>query len=113
MTNAGTLVDAGTARQAEKLVHDSRFLLLGFKAPWCPQCGPQRGVVERVRDKFRDRMDFAYLDLAADESGAETFSVRTLPTLLLFRNGKEAARLTGFTPAPKLISSLDRLLGSD
>ena len=113
MANAGKLVDTGTARQAERLVRDSRFLLLGFKAPWCPQCGPQRGVVERVQDRFRDRMDFAYLDLAADESGVETFSVRTLPTLLLFENGKEIARLTGFTPAPRLISSLDRLLGSD
>ena len=113
MTGSGTLVDTGTARQAERLVRDSRFLLLGFKAPWCPQCGPQRGVVERVWGRFRDRVHFAYLDLAADGSGAETFSVRTLPTLLLFKNGKEAARLTGFTPAPKLISSLDRLLASD
>ena len=113
MTSTGTIVDTGTARQAEGLVRDSRFLLLGFRAPWCPQCGPQRGVVERVQGRFHDRVDFAYLDLAADESGAETFSVRTLPALLLFRDGKEVARLTGFTPAPKLVSSLDRLLGSD
>ena len=113
MTNAGTLADTGTVREAERLVRDSRFLLLGFKAPWCPQCGPQRGVVERVRGRFHDRIRFAYLDLAADESAAEAFSIRALPALILFRNGREAARLTGFTPAPRLIASLDRLLGSD
>ena len=113
MSTAGTLVEVSTARQAETLVCDSQFLLLGFKAPWCPQCGPQRGVVERVQDKFHDRIRFAYLDLAADEGAAEAFSVRTLPTLVLFRNGKEVTRLAGFTPAPRLISSLDLLLGPD
>ena len=112
MDDSGTPVEAGTAAQAEAMVCDSEFLLLGFKAPWCPQCGPQHGVVKRVQARFRDRIRFAYLDLAADERGADAFSVSALPTLVLFRNGKEVERLTGFTPAPKLISSLDLLLGS-
>lgn len=112
MAGAATLVDVGTAREAEALVGGSEFLLLGFKAPWCPQCGPQRGVVERVHGRFSDRVDFAYLDLAADESATEAFSVRALPALVLFRNGREVTRLTGFTPAPKLAASLDRLLSS-
>jgi len=108
-----TLTMLDSAQQAEALVRDSEFLLLGFKAPWCPQCEPQRGVVQRVCAKFGGRVNFAYLDLAADEGGAQAFSVQALPTLVLFKRGKEAARLSGFTPAPKLISSLDALLGSD
>ena len=86
---------------------------MGFKAPRGPQCEPQRGVVKRVQGKFGARVRFAYLDLAADENGAQAFAVQALPTLVLFKQGKEAARLSGFTPAPKLISSLDALLGSD
>lgn len=113
MTHTGTLLEVGSARQAETLVCGSQFLLLGFKAPWCPQCGPQRGVVERVRGRFHDRIRFAYLDLAADESAADAFSIRALPALVFFKNGRETTRLTGFTPAPRLIASLDRLLGSD
>ncbi|MDD9821781.1 MAG: thioredoxin family protein, partial [Gammaproteobacteria bacterium] len=107
------LIEIGSAQQAESLVRDSDFLLLGFKAPWCPQCEPQRGVVKRVQGKFGARVRFAYLDLAADESGAQAFAVQALPTLVLFKQGREAARLSGFTPAPKLISSLDALLSSD
>lgn len=116
MTDTETLTvltEVGTTRQAETLVRDCEFLLLGFKAPWCPQCEPQRGVVKRVQGRFGERVRFAYLDLAADESGAQAFSVQSLPTLVLFKQGKEAARLSGFTPAPKLISSLDSLLSSD
>lgn len=112
MSDSGTPVEAGTVGEAEAMVRGSDFLVLGFKAPWCPQCGPQRGVVARVQAGFRDRVRFASLDLAADEGAAEAFSVLALPTLLLFRNGEEVERLTGFTPAPKLVSSLDRLLGS-
>lgn len=108
-----TLTEVDSAQQAEQLVRESEFLLLGFKAPWCPQCAPQRGVVQRVCAKFGARMRFAYLDLAADEGGAQAFAVQALPTLVLFKRGKEAARLSGFTPAPKLISSLNSLLGSD
>ena len=113
MIHTGTLLEVGSARQAETLVCGSRFQLLGFKAPWCPQCGPQRGVMERVRGRFHDRIRFAYLDPAADEGAAEAFSIRALPALVLFKNGREATRLTGFAPAPRLISSLDRLPGSD
>jgi len=113
MTDSETLTaltEVDSAQQAEALVREREFLLLGFKAPWCPQCAPQRGVVQRVRPKFGARVAFAYLDLASDESGAQAFSVRALPTLILFKRGEEAARLGGFTPAPKLISSLNALL---
>jgi len=109
VTDTTTLTEVESAEQADRLVRESDYLLLGFKAPWCPQCAPQRGVVQRVCVKFA-RVKFAYLDLGADESGAQAFSVRALPTLLLFKRGEEAARLGGFTPAPKLISSLNALL---
>ena len=106
-----TPVEAGTAGEAEAMARGSESLVLGLKAPWRPRCGPRRGVVERVQAKFRDRVRFACPDLAADEGAAEAFPVRALPTLALFRDGKEVERLTGFTPAPRLASSLDLLLG--
>ena len=107
-----TPVEAGTAGEAEAMARGSEFLVLGFKAPWRPQCGPQRGVVERIQARFRGRVRLACLDLAADEGAAEAFPVRALPTLVLFRDGKEVERLTGFTPAPRLASSLGLLPGS-
>ena len=107
------LIDVESSEQAQSLVQESEFLLLGFKAPWCPQCGPQRGVVERVFGRYSDRIRFAYLDIASDERAADTYSVSALPTLALFKNGEEVTRLTGFTPAAKLTSSLDSLLAED
>ena len=112
MADAGTLTEVSTASQARRLARDSDFLLLGFKAPWCPQCGPQRGVMERVQARFKGRVRFACLDLADDEGAAEAFSISGLPAFILFKHGEEAARLKGFTPAPKLSSSLDLLLRS-
>ena len=58
-------------------------------------------------------MRFARLDLAADESAAEAFSISGLPVCILFRDGEEAMGLQGFIPAPKPISALGLLLRSD
>ncbi len=113
MTAANDLAEAQTAEQAEKLVRETEHLVLGFKAPWCPQCEPQRGVVARVQSKFEGRVRFAYLDLAAEEGAAEEYSVTALPTLILYRYGQEVSRLAGFTPVPKLTAALDQFLSTD
>ena len=94
-----------------QLVTDCSALVLGFKAPWCPQCVPQKGVVERISDRFGERMAFAYVDL--NEEAAEEFKVASLPTLLLYRDGKLMTRLAGFTSASKLISSIDSTLQAE
>ena len=90
MEDAGTLAEVSTAPQAERPARVSRFLLLGFKAPRGPRCGPRRGVVDRVQAGYRGRIRFACLDPAADESAAQAFSIPGRPALIPFKDGEEA-----------------------
>ena len=98
-----------STEKATELVDSGTSLVLGFKAPWCPQCGPQRGVVERVSDNHDSKITFAYIDLEENEDAVEKFGVASLPTILLYKDGTVAERLTGFSSAPKLNNSVESI----
>ena len=99
-----------STEKATELVESCASMVLGFKAPWCPQCGPQRGVVERVSDNHDGNITFAYIDLEENEDAIEKFEVASLPTILLYKDGTLAERLTGFSSAPKLNKTVESII---
>lgn len=103
-------MDIVTSEQAQTLSKESDLLLLGFKAPWCPQCGPQRGVVERIHGRYAGKLDVAYIDLEASPEAQELFDIAGLPALIFYKGGEEINRLSGFTAAPKLNGLVAQLL---
>ena len=80
-------------------------LLVEFWAPWCVQCGPMAGVVERVAETLPD--DVSVLKVSVeDEAVADEYDVSGLPAVALFVDGRPAASLSGFRRAPALIEEL-------
>ncbi len=80
-------------------------VLAEFWAPWCVQCGPMAGVVERVAETLPE--DVAVLKVSVeDESVASAYSVSALPALTLFVAGRAERSITGFKRVPALIEEL-------
>lgn len=69
--------------------------LVMFWAPWCAPCERLGMLVERVAAMFETRMRFARVNVEEETSLAARYRVRGIPTLLLFRNGREIARRIG------------------
>jgi len=85
-------------------------LLVEFWAPWCIQCGPMAGVVERVAATLPD--DVSVLKVSVeDETVADEYGVRALPALQVFKGGRAAASISGFLRAPALVEALRPHLG--
>ena len=84
--------------------------LVDFWAPWCPPCRAQTPILEAVAPKLAGRAAVAKVNV--DEQGdlAARFSVASIPTLVLFKDGKEARRLTGLQQADELVTAVEALL---
>ena len=80
--------------------------LVDFYADWC---GPCRMVAPVVEEIAGERPDVSVCKVNVDESGelAVRFGVASIPTLIVFKDGKEYRRIVGFRPKRDILAALD------
>jgi thioredoxin 1 len=77
--------------------------LLDFSAVWCAPCKAMQPLVESIAKEYEGKLRVGKLDIDHSPEVAKRFSVRGAPTVILFRNGQEAARKLGFTNRQALV----------
>ena len=83
-------------------------VLVDFHADWCAPCKVMAPVLDDLAGRRMGEVLVAKLDTDANPKAAQRFNIRGIPTLIVFRDGSEAARQTGAVPLEELQSLLDR-----
>ena len=78
-------------------------LLVDFWAEWCGPCQMMAPIFEQAAQQLEPRVRVAKVDTDKEQNLAGQFGIRSIPTLILFRRGKEAARTTGAMGLPQLL----------
>ena len=96
--------------QAE-VVESSQPVLVDFWAPWC---GPCRIVQPHLEELAGERQDLRVVKLNVDDNPqtAATYQVMSIPTLLLFKNGRVAHQIVGALPKNRLLQELEPALAA-
>ncbi|MGC2168410.1 MAG: thioredoxin [Acidimicrobiales bacterium] len=81
-------------------------ILVDFWADWCGPCKMIAPILEEFATEQSDKFAIAKLDVDANVATATKFSVMSIPTLLLFKNGEVAARLVGAKPKGALLQEI-------
>ncbi len=70
--------------------------LVDFWAEWCGPCKMAAPVIEELSNEYAGKVVVAKLDVDAEPEIAETHQVMSIPTIILFKDGKEIGRQVGF-----------------
>ena len=87
--------------------------LVDFTAKWCSPCRVLGTVLGALAHEYAGRARFVAVDVDAEPAIAERFGVRAMPTVVLWRDGREVGRLIGSRPRAFVAGVLDRALAGD
>lgn len=104
-TSAPLHLTAESFDNAVATSHD-RPVLVDFWAAWCGPCKAQSPILDQLAAATADRAVIAKLDVDEAPEIAERFGIRSIPTLLVLRNGTEVSRLVGLQSASALDAAL-------
>ncbi len=77
------------------------LVLVDFYATWCGPCKMMHPVIEEIEKQYED-LKVIRIDVDQQEDLAREYKVMSIPTLFLFKDGKEVEKVIGFTPKQKL-----------
>jgi len=88
----------------------NRLTLLDFSAPWCAPCRFQEPIMRQLAILFEGKAYIAMVSIDESRDVASNLGIQSIPTLILFRNGKEVQRFVGLQSEATLSEALNNLL---
>ncbi|GAB6902139.1 thioredoxin [Kineosporia succinea] len=85
-------------------------VLVDFWAPWCRPCRTVSPVVEQFAARNQGRITVVKMNVDENRETAVSYGIKTIPTLMLFRGGREVASVVGALPKPALEARLRKML---
>jgi thioredoxin 1 len=104
MANIGTVGDQDFK---DTVLGSETPVLVDFWAEWCVPCHMVSPVVEEIGEEKGGSLKVAKLNIDENPDATRTYGVMSIPSLILFKNGEEVARVIGAKPKDAILKDLD------
>lgn len=95
---------------SSNVIDAAKPVLVDFWAPWCGPCKMVGPEVEAVAEAYAGKAAVAKVNVDEQQKLASEYNVMSIPTMILFKDGKEVERLVGYRPQKEIKAALDKFL---
>lgn len=108
MTNT---VEINEKNFKSEVIESKQPVLVDFWAPWCGPCRMMSPVINELSEKFKGQVKVVKLNTDENQQISHDFRISGIPSLLIFKDGREVERIVGFNPSNILEKRLKKYAG--
>ena len=97
-------------RSFSNIIDSEIPVLVDFHADWCGPCKMLAPILKQVKDQLAESVKIVKIDVDKNQSLASKYQVRGVPTMLLFKNGKQVWRQSGVLQKDEIVRSIQSYL---
>jgi thioredoxin 1 len=93
-----------------EVINSDKPVLIDFWAVWCGPCKLIAPIVEELANEYDGKVKIGKLDVDSNQQTSIKFGVRSIPTLLLFKDGKLKETIIGAVPKKNIVDKLNSVI---
>jgi thioredoxin 1 len=94
----------------QKLIQSEKPVLIDFSAEWCGPCKAMAPILEQVKKEIGDKATVVKIDVDRNRNVAQSLNITGVPTLMIYKRGKQLWRQSGVLDKKRLIGILNQFI---
>jgi thioredoxin 1 len=91
-----------------EVLKSSKPVLVDFWAEWCPPCKALAPILEEIAEEMSSKVTIMKLDVDENQNAAAQYGIRSIPMMILFKDGKAIDTLLGKVPKATLVDFINK-----
>ena len=94
-----------------KVLKSAKPVMVDFFAEWCGPCKMAGPIIEELSQEYKEKLDIGKVDVDANKEYSGKYGVMSIPTVIMFKDGEEVDRMTGFKGKEGYEEMIKKVLG--